>query len=69
VVDNAPAVEIKTGYQSATKFVRTQIIKDSYLMRTVDGYTPVWRFMDEMPSRPLLDKLDTFGIRYELPTR
>jgi hypothetical protein len=69
IVDNAPAIEIKTGYQSATRFIRRQIIKDSYLMRTQPGYSPVWRFMDEMPSRPLLDKLDTFGIRYELPTR
>ena len=69
IVDNAPAIEIKTGYQSATKFIRRQIIKDSYLMRTVRGYNPLWRFVDTMPSRPLLQKLDTFGIRYELPRR
>ncbi len=69
IVDNAPATEIKTGYQYASPFIRRQIIKDSYLMRTVPGYDPVWRFMDQVPSRPLLDKLDTFGIRYELPAR
>jgi len=68
-VDNAPAIEIKNGYQSATKFVRRQIIKDSFLRRTVDGYNPVWRFVDQTPSRPLLDKLETFGIPYELPRR
>ena len=68
-VDNAPATEIKTGYQSATKRIRYQIIKDSYLSRTLEGYNPKWQFIDEVPSQPLIDKLDMYGIPYELPTR
>lgn len=69
IVDNAPAIEVKTGYQSMTKFIRRQIIKDSYLQRTIEGYNPRWRFIDQVPSKPLLNKLDTFGIPYELPVR
>jgi hypothetical protein len=65
VVDNAPATEIKTGYATLTKFHRLQIIKDSYLARTVPGYSPHWRIHGSA-SQPLLDKLKTFGITYEV---
>lgn len=68
-VDNAIATEIKTGYQSLTQFNRLQILKDSYLARTVRGYDPVWKFFDQMPSAQLLDRLRTFDIPFQLPTR
>ncbi len=68
-VDNAPAIEIKTGYQTRSQFIRWQILKDSWLSRNVPGYTPLYRFIDQAPSRPLLDHLETFGIRYEIRPR
>jgi hypothetical protein len=68
-VDNAPAFEIKTGYQSRTQFIRRQVLKDSWLMRNVPGYNPVWKFMDEAPSLPLQQHLETFGIPYEIRPR
>lgn len=67
VVDNAPAIEIKSGYASRTKFIRKQIVKDMWLKRNVEGYNPVWRFVDEEPSAPLLRHLELMGIPYQLP--
>ena len=67
VVDNDPANEIKTGYQSRTKFIRWQVLKDSWLSRNVPGYKPQWDFVDQKPSNPLMEHLETFGIPYRLP--
>jgi len=67
IVDNAPAIEIKSGYASRTKFIRRQVVKDMWLRRNVPGYDPVWRFVDETPSVPLLRHLETMGIPYQLP--
>ena len=62
-VDNAPGIEIKSGYISKTRFIMKQIMKDRYLKKTIRGFEPFWSFSGKGPTGPLKE----FLLKAEIP--
>jgi hypothetical protein len=59
--DSLRAVEVKTGYQSATVDNLWELERDKALVAA--GWDIEWAFLDTKPSQPLIDALQGAGIR------